>query len=174
MRSYCIHPKALLFFTFVVFCLSSCYKEPSFSLEPSIEFNSIRKFIRIDQFTTAKKDSVVMTIKFQDGDGDLGLNTEEIGKAQQTNNFNYVIKSYRRVKGNFQEYQSLIPISGFFPRLKDDGKVGPIEGTLSYSMNFEHAFIPKKDTVKFQIHIKDRAGNTSNVVDTEQIILNEF
>ncbi len=166
--------KALLFFVVAGLSVASCYREPSFSLQPEIEFSRIEKFIRIDQFTTARKDSVVISVKFRDGDGDLGLNTEEITKAQQTNDFNYIIRSFRRVRGNFTEYESLVPISGFFPRLKDDGKTGPIEGTLSYSMNFEHAFTPKKDTVKFMIQLKDRSGNLSNSVESEQIILNEF
>ena len=57
--------------------LISCYKEIAFDEKPSIEFKDLKKEIRIDQFAGSKKDSVILTIKFQDGDGDLGLNEKE-------------------------------------------------------------------------------------------------
>ncbi|NBA88204.1 hypothetical protein GVN16_20695 [Emticicia sp. CRIBPO] len=174
MRRYGIHPKALLFFIFSAVALASCYKEPNFALKPEIEYNSIKKDIRIDQFFGGYKDSVVVSVKFQDGDGDLGLNDAEIAEAIKVNNFNYVIKYHRRVNGKYVEYIPLEPLSGFFPRLKNDGKDGPIEGVLSYTMQFLHAFTPKKDSVKFEISIKDRAGNISNSVETDMIILNQF
>jgi hypothetical protein len=153
---------------------SGCYKEPEFPETPTIEFQDISKAIRIDQFSGANKDSVTISLKFQDGDGDLGLNSEEISSAQLNEDYNYVVRVFRKVRGNLVEFKPFIPYSGFFFRLKKDDKPGPIEGTLDYSIDFPHPFTPKRDSVQFQIFLKDRAGNISNTIETETIVLNEF
>lgn len=165
------------FLLFAAVAFSGCYKEPEFSATPQIEFESIGKQVRIDQFSGANKDSVVIAVKFQDGDGDLGFNNEEISEAIPNANYNYVVRSFRKVRGSFVEFNNKedeIPYSGFFFRLKNDDKIGPIEGTLRYSIDFPHPFTPKRDSVQFQITLKDRAGNMSNTVETETIVLNEF
>ncbi|GAB2614546.1 hypothetical protein GCM10027035_08820 [Emticicia sediminis] len=154
--------------------LIGCYKEVSFDVKPAIEFRSLKKEIRIDQFAGSKKDSVILTIKFQDGDGDLGLNEKEKTAAELTNDFNYIIKIFRKRRGVFTEFIPDVPYSGYFPRLKADGKIGPIEGTIDYSIDFPHPFTPVKDSLKFQVTIKDRAGNISNTTESEVIVLNEF
>jgi hypothetical protein len=153
---------------------TSCFKEPDFALSPEISFDSITSQIRLDQFIGATKDSVVVTIKFQDGDGDLGYNENQKGIAQETDDFNYLVKSYRRKNGKFEFFEPLIPLSGYFPSLKTDSKPGPIEGTLSYTIEFFHSFTPKDDTLKFDIQIKDSAGNLSNVATSEEIVLNQI
>ena len=163
-----------LFIFSVMSLLLGCYKEVSFDVKPVIEFRDLRKEIRIDQFSGTKKDSVILTIKFQDGDGDLGLNEKEKAVAQEKNEYNYIIRLFRQKKGVFQEFVPDVPYSGFFPRLKSDGKTGPIEGSLDYSVDFPHPFTPVKDSLKFQITVRDRAGNISNTVESRVIILNEF
>lgn len=154
--------------------MASCYKEPNFGTTPNIEFKSVKKEIRLDNFTGSRKDSLIISIKFQDGDGDLGLNEKEKATAQAKNDYNYVIRLFRKKGANFTEIIPPVPYSGFFQRLRNDGKIGPIEGTLDYSVDFPHPFTPKKDSLKFQIMIKDRAGNTSNTVESNVVVLNEF
>jgi hypothetical protein len=154
--------------------LVGCYKETTFDVKPAIEFKDLKKEIRIDQFAGSKKDSVILTIKFQDGDGDLGLNEKEKTAAELKSDFNYIIRIFRKKRGVFTEYVPAVPYSGYFPRLKTDGKLGPIEGTIDYSIDFPHPFTPVKDSLKFQVTIKDRAGNISNTTESEVIVLNEF
>lgn len=158
----------------VMALMTACYKEISFDIEPYIEFSDLRKEIRLDQFSGSKKDSVILTIKFQDGDGDLGLNEEEKKAAVEKQNFNYIIRIFRQKNGVFKEVPQEVPYSGFFPRLKSDNKKGPIEGKLDYSLVYFQDFTPKKDSLKYQITIKDRAGNISNTIESKVIILNEF
>ena len=165
----------ILTFLILLAGLSSCFKEPDFALSPVIEYENYTSDIRLDAFLGATKDSVVVTLHFQDGDGDLGLDEESKAIAQKTDDFNFIVRSFRKVSGQFEEYVPSFPYSGYFPQLKLDEKPGPIEGTLSYSFpSFIHAFTPKKDTVKFEIQIKDRAGNISNAVETDEIILNRL
>ena len=162
----------------VIASLSGCYKEPVFDVTPSISFKDIRKEIVINQFNGTKIDSIIISIGFQDGDGDLGYNDAEIKKATadlNNPNFNYVAKLFEQKKGKFTELNILgVPTSGFFQRLKVSDKLSPIEGSLDYYLTFPQAFTPKKDTIKLQIYIKDRAGHTSNTVETTPIVLNEF
>ncbi len=158
----------------VMALMTGCYKEISFDIKPYIEFSDLRKEIRLDQFSGSKKDSVILTIKFQDGDGDLGLNEEEKKVAVEKQDFNYIIRIFRQKNGVFKEVPQEVPYSGFFPRLKSDNKKGPIEGKLDYSLVYFQDFTPKKDSLKYQITIKDRSGNISNTVESKVIILNEF
>lgn len=154
--------------------IQGCYKEPSFDTKPEISFKNIDKQIRIDPFTGANKDSLIISISFKDGDGDLGFSETEKDSAEKLSNYNYVVKAFRQQKGKLTEIKSDIPYSGYFPRLTSDDKKRPIEGVLDYSLDFPHPFTPKKDSVQFQIFVKDRAGNVSNTVITKMIILNEF
>lgn len=175
MRMFKNTAKALIFLIVGAAILSSCYKEPNFSMTPEISFASITKDMRLDQFTGARKDSIIVSINFKDGDGDLGYNTEEIGSTIPRTDYNFVIKSLRSKNGKFTEFKPEETLSGFFPRLKTDDKIGPIEGKLSYRIQIETAFWPfKKDTVKFEIYIKDRAGNVSNTTETDPVIIKEF
>lgn len=165
-----------LFKLFVLFFLAvsftSCYKEPNFDLKPNLEFQEIQKEVRIDIFTAANKDSVVIGVKFQDGDGDLGLTESEKSAAQANNDYNYLVKTFRKKNGVFTESNSLISLSGYFPRLKNDDKIGPIEGILYYTVEFPHPFTPRNDTLKFEVQVKDRSGNLSNKVETSEVVLN--
>ena len=158
----------------VMALVTACYKEISFDVIPYIEFSDLRKEIRLDQFSGSKKDSVILTIKFQDGDGDLGLNEEEKKAAVEKQDFNYIIRIFRKKNGVFTEVPQEVPYSGFFPRLKSDNKKGPIEGKLDYSLVYFQDFTPKKDSLKYQITIKDRSGNVSNTIESKVIVLNEF
>ena len=156
------------------FGLQSCYQEPEFSLVPEITFRSIEKEIRVDQFTGANKDSVIITLDFQDGDGDLGLSETEKAAAELRGDYNYVVRVFRQRNGVFQEFNPGIPYSGYFPQFRSDGRLGPIEGILSYSIDFPHPFTPRRDSLKFEIFIKDVAGNVSNTIETDVIVLNDL
>jgi len=160
----------------VVALLTGCYNDVSFDTTPYIEFKNVSKETMLDDFSGSKKDIVTISVHFEDGDGDLGLNEEERKVAVEKQDFNYMLRIYRSKNGVFQEVQQKVPESGFFMRLKDDGKSGPIEGTLDYSLVYFHNSIDAKgkDSLKYQITIKDRAGNISNTVESKMIILKEF
>jgi len=146
---------------------------PEFPNTPEIEFADIVSILRVDELTGGYKDSVVISVKFKDGDGDLGYTQREIDSlAERGGGHNFLVKQFRRVKGNYVPYEPLESQSGYFHRLSGD-KPGPIEGTIHYSgIQVYHSFYPyAKDTVKFEIYIRDRAGNTSNTIMTDSVIL---
>ncbi|MFT5886678.1 MAG: hypothetical protein ACI9IP_003146 [Arcticibacterium sp.] len=160
----------------ILVVMSSCFKEPDFSFTPEISFDSINSVVRLDPFIGATKDSVIITIKFKDGDGDLGVNLgeDQIDTVGGKTDFNYLLTNFRKVNGSFLKFESSEVSSGYFPKLLYEEKPGAIEGKLNYSYDFIHAFTPKLDTLKFEVQIKDRAGNFSNVIETDEIVLNRL
>jgi hypothetical protein len=55
-----------------LFGLGACYSPPEFPLEPTIAYNNV-EFKEVPN----SLDSLIISIKFQDGDGDLGLDANE-------------------------------------------------------------------------------------------------
>ncbi len=159
--------------------LFSCIQKPNFPFEPSISYNKISNTNVLDVFSSSGnrkvfKDSVSISINFKDGDGDLGVSETQKDELTKKNEFNYIVKRFLRVKGKYVEYDPLVPLSGNFITLKSGSKAGPIEGILNYNIDFNPVIGLKKDTIKFQIQILDRAKNSSNTVMTDSVLVYEI
>ncbi|WP_428667158.1 hypothetical protein [Runella sp.] len=128
------------------------------------------KFEVIEPFSKSKQDSVVITIDFKDGDGDLGESTDNRGNANYNIWGNYELRTFKKVSGNkFEEVILAANAKLFFPVLKPDRKKGPIEGKLDYAVYFPYSKNAKLTTVKFQIRVRDRALNVSNAVESDTL-----
>jgi hypothetical protein len=157
--------------TFVILLALGCSQKPSFPLQPSITFNKISvKTVSFLNAIGAKetKDSVSITISYKDGDGDLGVENKDIKEK-----FNFIVKRLVRVKGVFKPFDPVPSHSGNFIKLKNS-KPGPIKGDLNYAIEFPPLKGTKKDTVKFEIQIMDSAGNPSNTVMTDSVLVYEL
>ena len=151
----------------------ACNKPPHYPNEPQIKFKAIESYPVLTQ--RVKKDSLVIVTRCEDGDGDLGLNSEEILNPPYTegnNNLNYLVETFVKKQGAAAfEKIDLPATSGRFFRLSPDNRVGPLEGDLRYSgikIPAQNIFQLKAgDEIKFRIQIRDRALNASNIVDTE-------
>ncbi len=169
MRFYKIIAGLLISSTF----LGGCFSVPEFPLTPEIEFDRISSVPRLDQTIGAYKDSIVISVKFKDGDGDLGYEQREIDSLRQRGGGqNFIIKQFRKDKGKYVEYIPLDPLPLYFHRLSSD-KPGPLEGIIHYNgVQLLHSFYPyARDTIRFEVYIKDRAGNTSNTVVTDSVVV---
>ncbi len=60
----------LVYTAFIALFLASCFEPPVYSKIPAIEFDNITF---IDVANPSDPDSLILSIKFKDGDGDLGL-----------------------------------------------------------------------------------------------------
>ncbi len=182
-----------LLIAFLSVSVFACVSEPEFSNIPEIGFSDIKVFTKESKgdLGTSKVDSVVMTISFRDGDGDLGLTEEDYkayvkktGDSVRTFDVDILIaKNGKFIKSNpADKYGGQLKggdkngEQDF--RFKKGSKLGPIEGTIDYSAKFEYKIfqgIPnatgKRDTVKFNIKIRDRALNVSNSVETSPIVI---
>jgi hypothetical protein len=172
----------------IIICIQgllSCVKEPEWSTVPAISFSRIQKITKIsnDGFGgKAKIDSVVMSIRFKDGDGDLGITQADLiaNPAKYRDFRNFEVNVMLKKNGKFIPIIFSPSLGGLMNfKFKADQKPGPIEGTVDYSTQFVYAFYKgysplfteKNDTLKFQIFIRDNALQSSNVVETEPIVI---
>lgn len=137
----------------------SCETVPEYPSKPSISYASAY-FQDLPQ-----TDYIYLSFSFKDGDGDLGLNTSDLGSLDSASRFNIFPVLFRK---NGEQYEELKNISynGTFPRLRESLVAGPIEGTLQYKLGSFNFFNEDSSIAKIKVCIRDRAGNLSNVIET--------
>ncbi|GAB3930219.1 hypothetical protein [Larkinella terrae] len=160
-----------LFFFGISALVIGCIEPPDFNNTPAISSPTVTSYPAFDDFSQIPKDSVVISVRFQDGDGDLGLSVEERTKdsASYRQWGNYELKTYKFVNGKFEFVDLVVLNKLFFPRLKTDNKNSPLEGKLDFSQSFLRSRNTKMVPVKFAVRIRDRKLNVSNVVETDTI-----
>ncbi len=161
--------------------LGACHNPPEFPIEPNISFKDIVPY----HLTGGRgvRDSLVVIIRFEDGDGDLGLTDADKDPPfnPSGNNipqgeffYNYFIKMFIKRNGQFVEYQfpNIGGLNGRFFPLAPDGRTGPLEGDLNYSILIQpRRDIAVGDVVKFEVYIVDKKLHVSNRVTTEEVTL---
>jgi hypothetical protein len=134
---------------------SGCNNDPVFSVVPAIEFVDIQPR-EVKQFT----DSMVVTIRFTDGDGDLG---------DQGVEKNMIIVDQR---STLTPEQATLEYT--VPNLTPDARNPSIQG-LIYIEVAPTAITPGRnipsEQTSFSIRLFDRAGHASNVVLTDEITI---
>ena len=149
--------------------LSSCFKKDDFSSTPAIEFQSF----------DILGDSAKITISFQDGEGDIGLEPDQLSPpfdVNSTYHYNLFLKYYEKVDG--QGWQPGLDLSGepivFRNRLRPiyTGKPKSIKGTIEYTIEpiFYNQLSTDNDTIKYEIMLVDRELNESEWIETGTII----
>ncbi|MFN6944813.1 MAG: hypothetical protein ACK4ND_07675 [Cytophagaceae bacterium] len=158
-------------FLLAITILIGCRKAPDYPNEPIIRFEKIEKFTVFNPLSQVYSDSVVISIHFTDGDGDLGLSTEDVEDPKYKDKYNYMVKIFRRVNNQFELWDPPISSSGNFAPLVDKGYRGPIDGILKRNIDFpiSQPSIPANSVVRFEIQIMDRALNKSNTITTSEI-----
>jgi hypothetical protein len=128
----------------------SCKKdEIDFAAEPSIEFVSITP-ATATQYT----DAVTITIRYEDGDGDLGENADGVKNCFVTDNRIGITYQYR--------IQQLAP----------DGASIPIAGNLEIDLGGQVITdSTSQQHVNFTLYVVDRAGHASNSVTTGDVVI---
>jgi hypothetical protein len=172
---------------------SSCLKAPDFPVEPSITFNQIKSnYAPRTAQSSNPGDTIVFVIDFQDGDGDLGLDPDDVAVAPYKdptgghNNLskanNFFIQSYKLNKSTGQFAPFYTQNKGYpgeddstYPRLETDKSVkpAPTKGTMRFKLplSLNRIDYATGDVVKFEISIMDRAFHQSNTVITTAVTL---
>ena len=162
--------KALLLVLTVSF-VSCSTDEPTFSRIPAIKFKSITKYTIGSNVKRTQRDSVVISITFKDGDGDLGEDVRDTTRLNQT--FanqpwgNYQIRTFQFVGGKFEEVSVAANSRLFFPQTAT--KRGPLEGVLDFTQRFPYQSTIRSVPIKFQIRLRDRQLNESNIIETDTV-----
>lgn len=156
--------KANLYLILIIFITSliGCIKPPDYPIEPEIQFLRFTKNTMNQGFLN--EDSLLVTISFTDGDGDLG----------DHDSLNIFLTDTRT---NFLQDRYRIP---FIP---EQGSSNGISGEISFILFntcciYQSSIPPctpserqPRDTLSYRIYIKDRAGNQSNEIETDPIFL---
>ena len=172
--------RGIALFSLAAVSISSCLTPPDFSDKPKIEVEGVTVF-RLGG-TFGIRDSIEIALRFEDGDGDLGLDkTDNTGPfayngGQNRYHENFFLQSfYKNRQGIFVPLTPLGKDNGRFIRLtKADAKPGPLQGILRRSLPFklDTAFAYRPGTeYKFEVSIADRSLNESNVVTTNTVRL---
>lgn len=162
--------KKWFFIGLCLLALSGCHRPEKFSEVPHIEFISIEK----EDDGTGTDNQALLTIHFQDGDGDIGLReSDTVGVFSKDSLFyyNFFIDFYEKQHGQWVKVDLSTPLHARVPYLSENVPES-IQGELSiltYINNYNSSF----DTVKLSCHIVDRALHVSNSVETPEIIVNK-
>jgi hypothetical protein len=114
---------------------------------PNIQFISISS-TKLKQFT----DSLVVTLKYKDGDGDLG--------DISADSLSIYVRDFRLSN---PDYYHLFPLSPINNKLSIDGVL---------NIKIKNIFLlstSPSETTKFEIKLRDRAKNWSNTIFTPNI-----
>ena len=148
--------------------LTGCIKEEQYPVEPKIVFESF--ITRRD--ISGKDSSGVITISYTDGDGNIGLFAWDTVEPRK---YNFYLKFIELVNNQLVEVKpvdSTLTFNARIPILTPAGRNKNIKGDIT--MNLELYFarqILKSDTIAFEIYIKDRDLNESNMVETPLFII---
>ncbi|TLU99412.1 hypothetical protein [Dyadobacter luticola] len=157
--------------------LASCVDIPDFDDTPKIYYNGIDQFTEVNDSTGKNvRENVVITVDFEDGDGDLGASADERSDSSFIRPYgtwgNYELVTARKgADGKWTESILAEDQYKWMPILKPDGKPGPIKGKLDLNTSFLYGNSTVPITVKFKVRIRDRALHVSNQIETDSILV---
>ena len=160
----------IIIFAVIAFS-AACFKVERVSEIPSIEFISFEIFDSTDLHLQNNLKAGRLKFKFEDGDGDIGINVQDT-----TEPANFKISLYRKINGAMQPVTNssdpLLPGSDYrIPVLKTIGQSKVLRGEIIISILYQ-SYSPT-DTIQYHFFITDRAGNISNIEETAEIIVAE-
>ena len=140
--------KFLFYLLLTLLLFTRCKKDDiEFPVEPKIEIVSVSPMTPA-QYT----DPVIITIKYEDGDGDLGENNDLVKNCFVTDNRVGITYEYR------------------IKQLGPSGSTIPITGNVNIDIGgLVLTDSSAQQSVNFSLYIVDRAGHQSNTVTTSTI-----
>lgn len=160
----------------LVATLTACFTEPNYSDTPEIRLIGQPVKVTLEAGSgvgQARRDSVIMTIRLQDGTGDIGEDTRDTSRIRRLFSKetwgNYEIKTFESVNGVDKELPSIDNQKLYFPRSPLGEQKGAVEGDIDFSQVFPYQRPFRMARIRFQVRIRDRAMNVSNVITTDTI-----
>lgn len=155
----------------VVLTLSACQDpEAVFPETPRIEFLSMEPLILNpdDSLCISRNECFRITFRYEDGDGDLGDDSDagpnNLFIEDTREDLPYDVPPvFYDGKFSYRLPQSLTP----------DARNLSIQGTISVAMPLIQVLYPpfEPETTRFDIYIVDRAGNQSNTITTDELVI---
>jgi hypothetical protein len=153
-------------------CIVSCVKQKDFPVEPVIMFDQFVNYTG----RNGTIDSADCTIKFTDGDGDVGIMKGDL-ISQDNLKMKYLYKN--PIDGHFYPIDAIdsttVMDTLFFsyriPNLTPNGQYKALDGSIKVKLRTSPVFYPGHHVVKFEITLCDRAGHLSNRITTNEITI---
>lgn len=156
--------------------LTACFNEPDYSDTPEIRLVGPPVKVTLEAGSgvgQARRDSVIMTIRVQDGTGDIGEDTRDTSRQRtifgKETWGNYEVKTFEFVNGTYKELPAGDNSKLFFPRSPLSSQKGAVEGDIDFSQVFFYQRPFRLAPVRFQVRIRDRALHVSNTIVTDTI-----
>lgn len=160
----------------ISFCLAlvNCTPAPDFGDTPKIYYDKITQSTELGAGGKKIRENITITVSFEDGDGNLGASTEEIGdpvfKSRYGNWGNYELVTLTKSPDGLWDERILSEDSlKWFPVLKPDKINGPVKGSLDLNFNRAYGNTSVPLDVRFKVRIRDRSLNVSNQIETDVI-----
>lgn len=147
----------------------SCIKQEVYPVEPHIEFSD---FIKIAD-GTGIDNKAYLVITFTDGDGDIGLETDDTLPPYNVNGdyyYNFLINYFEKQNDTFQEVQLPSTFNARIPYVQDDLAERGIRGEIQIEL-FYNNYNSTSDSIRFTAQIIDRALHKSNIITTPSIFV---
>jgi hypothetical protein len=149
----------------------TCKPLVKFPKEPRLTFISLEKVANWSNVD----DKALLKLSFTDGDGNIGLNSEDNAPPFDTGSIyknNFFVTYYAKRNGEFiafPEFAFNARLSRFF----STDKAEALEGEIEYYLSIRNPLItaPNIDTVMFECWLFDRDLNESNHVFTHEIVV---
>ncbi len=139
----------------------ACIKKTTYNTVPEIEYRS---------FSPNTDESAEISIKFKDGDGDIGTTTNDTTKNLWVNYYykdtitqKYIAFCYACGTDSLKTAYVVKQTEGSY-----QGK--PISGELSVKLQ-QYRHSKKIKNIKYVIYLYDKAGNKSNVITTPELVV---
>ena len=149
----------IVLFSAILLLVFSCKKATNPANDQPNEPVSDTPVIELLKFApttvTQFKDSILFTVKYLDGDGDLGYKNADSASLFLTDNRASLTETYH------------------IPPLAPEGKEIAIEGNLIIKLDRTALLDTSntQETTTYSIKLKDRAGNWSNTITTGSITI---
>lgn len=148
---------------------TGCLEREEFPIEPRLEYIGTV----LNQNMVSQADSIgFVRFRFTDGDGDLGLNTNDTAGSfapGQLYYHNLFVRYFEKQNGAYVEFVPVFPFHSRFKSLTPAGGDKSLQGIMDVGV-FARPGSPW-DTVRYEIFIVDRALNHSDTIVTEDIRL---
>jgi len=157
----------LFAFLFILFTFS-CTKPPNYTDAPVIEFLSLSQPTIKQGMGVSLDNAVWINIGYTDGDGDIGVDSTE-GKQL------FIIDTHFNSPDTTEVSVPFVPEQGAGNGISGEISVATFETCCIYQIpGFENCGVYEgypTDTLIYEIYLFDRAGNESNHIFTDPIII---
>jgi hypothetical protein len=137
---------------------AACVRPPDYPIEPRLEFVGLSKSTVLQDGLVGPRDTFFLTVSFTDGDGDIGF--------QDSDSTLYVVdtrKKGSRIRVNDVQGLPSVPQQGAGNGITGEIRMRIFGGCCTNSLiPCSAPFTFPRDTVIYEVYIKDRAGNESN------------